>query len=305
MSPPNRVDKKRMEKIVPHLIVPDEDGILTMEELKEITKLKSPFLKDTILKAYPDNEIKKFPGSTNSSNIKFIGLKLKEPTERFRTSEIVLFCATVHEGIIAESMLQIQESVDMEINDGLSITTGYIHGVPTSVVICSERGQRAMYYATNTIGDMVEANYFYKWGTACVAMDCGTIVIVSESETEDRYLVNDMALDKYWRASTAVPCQLLRRASFEMDDDFPISRSPIISGVNLVDSIRALPYKIDSRGFLDGLSRRGAWRDGKNIGIVCAITTNFANQNLKQMLVTSVMDFMKDFFQTFVEKYFI
>ena len=30
MSPPNRVDKKRMEKIVPHLIVPDEDGILTM-----------------------------------------------------------------------------------------------------------------------------------------------------------------------------------------------------------------------------------------------------------------------------------
>ena len=133
-----------MEKIVPHLIVPDEDGILTMEELKEITKLKSPFLKDTILKAYPDNEIKKFPGSTNSSNIKFIGLKLKEPTERFRTSEIVLFCATVHEGIIAESMLQIQESVDMEINDVLSITTGYIHGVPTSVVICSERGQRAM-----------------------------------------------------------------------------------------------------------------------------------------------------------------
>ena len=89
-----------------------------------------------------------------------------------------------------------------------------------------------------------------------------------------------------------------------MVNDFKIARSPIITGVDMVDANQELPYEMEASGFYEGLSRRGIWRDGNAIGIICIITTNFGNPSLGQGTVVDAMAVMKEFFISFIKKYF-
>ena len=155
-------------KIIEFLITPDPNGTLLTDDFKNIIKIKSGELKEIISRIHPEVKATKRPGSNNSSDLKWYGLRLKTPMDRFQSSPIIVFCATVFETNEAESMLEYGVSFNANIHDVNIFSQGFIHGVPISLVGCNDKGQRRMYVATSFVPDLLTgAKYFYKWGAAC------------------------------------------------------------------------------------------------------------------------------------------